>query len=567
MNKLIAIGLMVASAINLWAQAPEIFRYQGRLVDGTNLVNATLPMSFKLYDALSGGTKLYEDSNSVLVVDGLYSTTIGDNTVYGSLIDALTNSAVYLELTVNGETLSPREQLVSVPYALNYKNSTLNITQEALDARYVLLTGSNITSLAAFRDSIGAAYTGNTVRTDGSNITNASSFRAAIGITPSYGDAKSLALIGDSLTQQSGQNYNQSSGGSYSMWAVAFSRTDYTIMTNKSVGGYTTSQILTLLPTVLASGAKTVIFCGGVNDGPSGVSVGQTITNIESLVSQVVSNGQNLVIITIPPKTDDTTNNMNQRVLANRFIMGLPKRYNRVAVADLSPVMVNPETGKIISSNIVFDTVHWNDQGASLVGMKVAEALKSLSPATSDFIWSPDGTTNQAIANASFKSSGIGWTLDFSSSNGTFTVISATATNLRNVAVITATNLTSGPASIYCSEYRNGGRFGTGDRVQMIADVEFNYTEFNGTNHVGPYLDMYLVSTNHTTESQGSANWQSAMYNRNLMGYIPSGRVVLKTNIATVSDSTLYLDVHVGLAGVKSGTLKIHNLSVSKVVE
>ena len=119
MKKWIIAVLTIAASLNLWAQAPELFRYQGRLVDGTNLVNATLPMSFKLYDAQSGGNLLYEDSSSVLVVDGLYSTTIGDNTVFGSLTNAMTNAAVYLELTVNGETLSPRERLVSVPYALN----------------------------------------------------------------------------------------------------------------------------------------------------------------------------------------------------------------------------------------------------------------------------------------------------------------------------------------------------------------------------------------------------------------------------------------------------------------
>ncbi len=119
MKTWIGLALATAAAWNLWAQAPEMFRYQGRLVDGTNLVNATLPMSFKLYNALSDGTKLYEDSNSVLVVDGLYSTMIGDNTISGSLTNALTNATVYLELTVDGEALSPRERLVSVPYALN----------------------------------------------------------------------------------------------------------------------------------------------------------------------------------------------------------------------------------------------------------------------------------------------------------------------------------------------------------------------------------------------------------------------------------------------------------------
>jgi len=136
MKRWIATGLMIAAAINLWAQAPEMFRYQGRLLDGTNLVNATLPMSFKLYDALSSGNLVYEDSSSVLVVDGLYSTFIGDNTVFGSLTNAMTNAMVYLELTVNGSTLSPRERLVSVPYALNAGGDATSASTVVLSETY-----------------------------------------------------------------------------------------------------------------------------------------------------------------------------------------------------------------------------------------------------------------------------------------------------------------------------------------------------------------------------------------------------------------------------------------------
>jgi len=136
MRKSIAIGIVFILAINLWAQAPEMFRYQGRLVSGTNLVNATLPMSFKLYDAPTGGTPLYEDSSSVLVVDGLYSVTIGKNTVFGSLGDALTNAMVYLDLTVNGETLAPRERLVAVPYALNAGGDTTPAGTIVLSSTY-----------------------------------------------------------------------------------------------------------------------------------------------------------------------------------------------------------------------------------------------------------------------------------------------------------------------------------------------------------------------------------------------------------------------------------------------
>jgi len=132
MKRWIAAGFLFAVALNLGAQAPEMFRYQGRLASGTNLVNATLPMSFKLYDALSGGVLLYEDSSSVPVVDGLYSTTIGDDTVFGSLTNAMTNAAVYLELTVNGEVMSPRERLVSVPYALNLPAPAFHIHESII---------------------------------------------------------------------------------------------------------------------------------------------------------------------------------------------------------------------------------------------------------------------------------------------------------------------------------------------------------------------------------------------------------------------------------------------------
>lgn len=121
MKKLMLAALTSSLTLGAMADAPEILRYQGRLVDGNTLVNDTLPMSFKLFNSTSGGSLLYEDSSSVLVVDGLYATYIGDDTVTGSLTDALTNAAVFLEVTIDGETLSPREQLTSVPYALNTK--------------------------------------------------------------------------------------------------------------------------------------------------------------------------------------------------------------------------------------------------------------------------------------------------------------------------------------------------------------------------------------------------------------------------------------------------------------
>ncbi len=52
-------------------------------------------------------------------LDGLYATDIGaSNAVPGALSLVLTNTEVFLEMMVGGTTLSPRERIVSVAYAL-----------------------------------------------------------------------------------------------------------------------------------------------------------------------------------------------------------------------------------------------------------------------------------------------------------------------------------------------------------------------------------------------------------------------------------------------------------------
>jgi len=116
----LAVSTSCILASVLTAQEPQVFRYQGRILDNDALVSGNLDFSFKLYDTPIGGTSLYEDAATITVADGLYSTMIGDDTTSGGdLGDALNNPAVYLEIEIGGETLTPRERIVSVPYAMN----------------------------------------------------------------------------------------------------------------------------------------------------------------------------------------------------------------------------------------------------------------------------------------------------------------------------------------------------------------------------------------------------------------------------------------------------------------
>lgn len=126
-NRVAVIAILVSFIVqpSSDAQPPDRINYQGRLVNGTNLVNGNVGLSLRLFNVASGGSALYEDSNSVSVVDGLYATLIGDNTTVGTLAGALANPAVYVEVAVNGTALTPRERLASTAYSLISGNAAI----------------------------------------------------------------------------------------------------------------------------------------------------------------------------------------------------------------------------------------------------------------------------------------------------------------------------------------------------------------------------------------------------------------------------------------------------------
>jgi len=112
---LVALSIL---ATNAQAQAPTQIPFQGLLLDaGGTPVNAAVDLDFELFDALLLGTSLWSESHlGVIVVDGVYSVNLGSTTPMTQLI--LSGGSAFLEITVGGETLVPRQQLLSVPYAL-----------------------------------------------------------------------------------------------------------------------------------------------------------------------------------------------------------------------------------------------------------------------------------------------------------------------------------------------------------------------------------------------------------------------------------------------------------------
>jgi hypothetical protein len=132
---LVATGYVGFSQVSAAASPPRILMYQGRLLNSNNVPvsDATALMSFALYTAASGGTCLWSNNDTacgsvttrtVTLSAGLFSEALGDTTAstpYAPIAATVfsNNASVFLEVTVNGETLAPRKQMLASPYAVN----------------------------------------------------------------------------------------------------------------------------------------------------------------------------------------------------------------------------------------------------------------------------------------------------------------------------------------------------------------------------------------------------------------------------------------------------------------
>lgn len=96
---------------------PMLINYQGQLSNGGGPVNGAFAMGFALYANESGGSPLWSESYPAIAVNGgVFTVLLGASTPLpiGSLF---TGQTLWIETTVDGNTLSPRRPIVSVAYA------------------------------------------------------------------------------------------------------------------------------------------------------------------------------------------------------------------------------------------------------------------------------------------------------------------------------------------------------------------------------------------------------------------------------------------------------------------
>ena len=112
---LLAFFMTTASVL---AAIPQTIAFQGQLTDQNGQpTSGAVTVVFRLYDALTGGARLWEETQTVAVTQGLFSTLLGSVTPLALAFD----QPYWVELQVGAEVLSPRQPLASSPYALRAK--------------------------------------------------------------------------------------------------------------------------------------------------------------------------------------------------------------------------------------------------------------------------------------------------------------------------------------------------------------------------------------------------------------------------------------------------------------
>jgi hypothetical protein len=215
---------------NVWAQVPQVINYQGQLTDASgNPTNGTFTMIFKIFDAASGGTQLYTETQSVTVSSGVFNVLIGSVTpVPLNLFDSGTER--HLEVTVNGTVLTPRRQFGSVPYAFRTRGSSGGGWTD--DGSVVRLTTNT--------DNVGIGTTSPVTATGGrvlhiDNPSGASALRLGDGATNGQQWEWQSTVIG--------------SNGAMNLSNVSNSTNPFTVLENGNVGvGTTTPGFLLTLP-------------------------------------------------------------------------------------------------------------------------------------------------------------------------------------------------------------------------------------------------------------------------------------------------------------------------------
>ncbi len=111
-----AVALLMSACTVAWAEDPPLtLSHQGLLKNagGSLVADGDYQLTFRLYDVATGGTPLWQETQTLPVRDGVFNAVLGKGTPLTLPFD----KKYWLGAEVGGSELTPRTELTAVPYA------------------------------------------------------------------------------------------------------------------------------------------------------------------------------------------------------------------------------------------------------------------------------------------------------------------------------------------------------------------------------------------------------------------------------------------------------------------
>ena len=204
--------LIILLTLNvLFAQVPHKMSFQAYLTDANNMPVApgSYEMTFRIYDSLTKGFRLWEESQTVTVDGSLVSVMLGNTVPLIAL-----SSAGYLEIQLKDEVLSPRQELGGTMFAIKAVNADKAMMADKAmiaDTAKVAVGYAKLDTLAVYAktgdiiantDDQTLLLSGDTLYiSDGNNVV-LSSYKDTFTDT----DDQTLSISGDTLYISEGNN-------------------------------------------------------------------------------------------------------------------------------------------------------------------------------------------------------------------------------------------------------------------------------------------------------------------------------------------------------------------------
>jgi hypothetical protein len=339
-------------------------------------------------------------------------------------------------------------------------------------------------------------------------------------------------------------------------WANAYLEQRFSFTQNAGVSGNRFDQMLVRLSSdVLAHPSEWVWIGGPVNDISGGRSASAIIADITEIHKRILASGRRIHQLSAAPSDHyDTADKKSVLDEVNAHIWTLDNTPG-VTVSDAFTALRSGTGAYGPAAHTVVDGIHWNDQGAHIVGYLAAQRIAAALPPLPRGLQSEIGQKNY-------------WRGAFDAAPNSSVVAGTTVSLSSGKILYKATSMADGDTPGAGWEFNiSSGRYAAGDKLQFEARIKWWDIEAKTglVRSFWPGIKLQFRNVDSTFSTEASSMSGASARDRALVFWKDSGEVVLRTQIATVPVTNNRIYPRIDFNGVKNGYFEVSDLRIIKL--